>query len=157
MSSQSVRNLSDDDIHAVIAYIRSQPPVQNETPPPNPSFFAAVMSGAGMIPTPHAAPDNIVGPPRASNAQYGEYMVTWMGCEECHGPNLTGGTAGFMPPGPNLRSVKGWMREGFIAAMRTGKTPFGKQLDSLQMPWQVLGRFPDEDLAALHAYLGNLR
>ena len=37
MSAQRVRNLSDEDIYSVIAYIRSQPPVQHETPPPNPS------------------------------------------------------------------------------------------------------------------------
>jgi mono/diheme cytochrome c family protein len=157
MSSQGVRNLSDDDIQSVIAYIRSQPAVQNETPPPNPSFLAAVMSGAGMLPSPGSAPDIIVGPPRGPTAPYGEYMATWMGCEECHGPNLTGSKGGFLPPGPNLRSVKGWTREGFIAAMRTGKTPFGKQLDSLQMPWRPLGRFSDDDLTALHAYLQSLQ
>jgi mono/diheme cytochrome c family protein len=115
------------------------------------------MSGAGMIPTPGDAPQNIVGPPRAPTAQYGEYMVNWMGCEECHGPNLVGSKGGFLPPGPNLRSVKGWTRDGFIATMRTGKTPFGKQLDSLQMPWNVLGRFSDDDLSALHAYLVTLK
>jgi len=158
MAAQAVGFLSDEDIHSVIAYIRSQPPVQNETPPPNPSFLAAVMSGAGMLPKrPEVAPDIIVGPARGPTAQYGAYMVKWMGCEECHGPNLAGSQGGFLPPGPNLRSVKGWTREGFITAMRTGKTPFGKQLDSLQMPWKPLGRYSDEDLTALHAYLVTLK
>jgi len=158
MAAQAVGFLSDEDIHAVIAYIRSQPPVQNETPPPNPSFLAAVMSGAGMLPKrTEIAPDVIVGPPRGPTAEYGEYMAKWMGCEECHGPNLAGSQGGFLPPGPNLRSVKGWTREGFIAAMRTGKTPFGKQLDSLQMPWKPLGRYSDDDLTALHAYLVTLK
>lgn len=158
MSSQRVRNLSDDDIQAVIAYIRSQPPVHRETPPPRPSFLAAIMSGAGMLPSlPEPAPDNIVGPPRGATREYGEYMVAWMGCDECHGPNLVGGKPGFLPVGPNLRSVKNWTREGFIAAMRTGKTPFGKQLDSLQMPWRPLGRFSDDDLTAIHAYLVALQ
>jgi mono/diheme cytochrome c family protein len=158
MASQAVGYLSDEDIHAVIAYLRTQPPVQNETPPPNPSFVAAIMSGAGMLPKrPEPAADIIVGPPRGPTSQYGEYMAKWMGCEECHGPNLVGGKGGFLPLGPNLRSVKGWTSEGFITAMRTGKTPFGKQMDSLQMPWRSLGRMPDADLTALHAYLQTLQ
>lgn len=158
MSAQRVRNLSDDDIQSVIAYIRSQPPVQRETPPPRPSFLAAMMSGAGMLPSlPEPAPDYVVGPPRGPTRQYGEYTVGWMGCDECHGPNLEGGKPGFLPVGPNLRSVKNWTREGFITAMRTGKTPHGKQLDSLQMPWKAIGRFSDDDLTAIHAYLAELR
>ena len=157
MSSQAVGYLSDDDIQSVIAYIRSQPPVQHETPPPNPSFLAAIMSGAGLLPTRPQAADIIVGPPRGPTAEYGEYMVKWMGCEECHGPNLVGGQGGFLPKGPNLRSVKGWTREGFIATMRTGTTPFTKKLDSLQMPWKVIGRYSDDDLTALHAYLQTLK
>ena len=159
MSAQAVGYLSDDDIQSVIAFLRTQPAVENVTPPPNPSFLAAVFSGAGMLPKrPHPAADMIVAPPRGPTVAYGEYMATWMGCEECHGPNLVGGDPkGFLPVGPNLRSVKGWSAEGFITAMRTGKTPFGKQLDSLQMPWQSLGKYPDADLTALHAYLQGLK
>ena len=158
MSSQAVGFLSDDDIQSVIAFLRTQPAVENVTPPPNPSFLAAIMSGAGMLPKrSRPTPDVIVAPPRGPTVEYGEYTVTWMGCEECHGPNLAGGKPGFLPIGPNLRSVKNWSVEGFITTMRTGKTPFGKQLDSLQMPWQALGKFSDQDLTAVHAYLQSLK
>jgi mono/diheme cytochrome c family protein len=157
MSAQRVGYLSDDDIQSVIAYIRTQPEVQHETPPPNPSFLAAIMSGAGLLPSRPALPEVITAPPRGPTAAYGEYMARWMGCEECHGPNLVGGQPGFLPIGPNLRSVKNWSADGFIATMRTGKTPFGKQLDSLQMPWKNLGRYSDADLTALHAYLQGLK
>ncbi|MGH7677431.1 MAG: c-type cytochrome, partial [Gemmatimonadaceae bacterium] len=158
MSSQSVGFLSDDDLQSVIAYLRSQPAVENVTPPPNPSFLAAIMSGAGLLPKrPEAAADSITAPPRGPTVEYGEYTAKWMGCEECHGPNLVGGQSKFLPNGPNLRSVQGWTAEGFITAMRTGKTPFGRQLDSLLMPWNTLGRFSDADLTALHAYLSALK
>ena len=158
MSAQRVRNMSDEDLRSVIAYIRTQPPVQNPTPPPNPSFLAAVMAGAGMLPLlPGLPPDTIVGPARGPTAEFGKYMAGWMGCDECHGANLTGGGGGVVPKGPSLRSVKGWTREGFIATMRTGKTPFGKQLDSTLMPWKFLGRNSDDDLTALHAYLVTLK
>jgi len=157
MSAQRARNLSDDDIYSVIAFLRSQPPVQHETPPPRPSFLAAIMAGAGMLPLlPGMAPESI--PPRApaDDAAYGEYIVKWIGCDECHGPNYTGGGGGVLPIGPNLRSMKGWTREQFIAAMRTGTTPFGKQLDTLGMPWKFYGRMTDIELSAVHKYLTSL-
>jgi mono/diheme cytochrome c family protein len=157
MSAQRVRYLSDDDIYSVIAYIRSQPPVENETPPVRPSFLTVVMAGANMLPLlPGMAPDTIVAPPPGPTLEYGEYMVRWMGCDECHGPNYTGGGGGVLPVGPSLRSVKNWTAEQFMATMRTGTTPFGKKLDSLNMPWKIYGRATDAELTAIHTYLASL-
>jgi len=157
MSAQRVRHLSDDDIKSVVAYLRSQPPVQHETPSERPSFLTVVLAGAGMLPTSREmAPENIQAPPPGPTPEYGQYMVKWMGCDECHGPQLTGGGGGVVPKGPTLRNVKGWTREGFTTAIRTGKTPFGKQLDSLLMPWTFFGRATDEELSAIHAYLVTL-
>lgn len=158
MSAQRVRNLSDEDIYSVIAYIRSQPAVQHETPPPNPSFLTTVMAGANMLPVlPGMAPDTIVAPPHGATREYGEYMVKWMGCDECHGPTYTGGGGGVLPVGPNIHSVKSWTTEQFITAFRTGKTPFGKQLDSMMMPWTIYGRATDAELTAIHTYLTSLQ
>jgi mono/diheme cytochrome c family protein len=158
MSAQRVRYLSDDDIKSVIAYLRSQQPVQHETPPVKPSYLAVTFAGAGLLPLlPDMAPDTIVAPPHGVTAEYGQYLVKWMGCDECHGPQLTGGGGGVMPKGPSIHSVKSWTRDGFIAAMRTGKTPFDKQLDSIQMPWNFIGRLTDDELSAMHSYLVSLK
>ena len=157
MSAQRVRNLSDDDLSAVIAYIRSQPAVQHETPPPNPSFLLAVMMGAGLVPSmPGLPPENIHAPAFGPTADYGKYVVGWIGCDECHGAALNGGGGGVLPKGPTLRTVKGWTREGFIAALRTGKTPFGKQLNGDMMPYKQIGRLSDDELSAIYAYLNSL-
>lgn len=157
MSAQRMRYLSDEDLYAVIAFLRSQPPVRHETPPPNPSFLTAVMAGANMLPLlPGMAPDSIVAPQPGPTREYGEYMVRWMGCDECHGANYTGGGGGVVPVGPSLRGVKNWSAEQFIATFRTGKTPFGKQLDSLMMPWNIYGRATDDELTAIHHYLTSL-
>jgi mono/diheme cytochrome c family protein len=157
MSSQAARNLSDADLESVVAYLRSQPAVENPTPPVNPSFLLAIMSGAGMVPAqPGILTEPVSAPTPGPTLAYGKYSVGWMGCEECHGPNLTGGGGGVVPVGPNLRSVKGWSRDGFLAAMRTGKTPFGKQLDSLLMPWNFVGRATDDELTAIYTYLVSL-
>jgi len=158
MSAQRVRNLSDDDLMSVIAYLRSQEPVKNETPPPKPSFLTVVLAGFEMLPLlPGLAPDTIVAPPPGPTLEYGQYMVKWMGCDECHGANYTGGGGGVVPKGPTLRNVKGWTRDGFIATMRTGKTPFGKQLDSLLMPYKFVGRLTDAELTAVYSYLTSLQ
>lgn len=157
MSAQRVRNLSDDDLMSVIAFLRSQQAVEHETPPPAPSFLAVVLAGANMLPLlPGLPPDTIVAPPPGPTRAYGEYMVRWMGCDECHGANYTGGGGGVVPQGPTLRTVKGWTREGFIHTLRTGETPFGKKLDPAKMPWKIYGRTTDDELTAIYTYLTSL-
>jgi mono/diheme cytochrome c family protein len=49
MPAQFLRNLSDEDAHSVVAYLRSQPAVQHETPPINPSLLAVILTGAGIV------------------------------------------------------------------------------------------------------------
>jgi mono/diheme cytochrome c family protein len=157
MSAQRVRNLSDEDLSSVVAYIRSQPAVQHETPPPNPSFLLAMMVGAGLVPSMTGLPpENIQAPTPGPTAEYGKYIVGWIGCDECHGASLTGGGGGVVPKAPTLRTVKGWTREGFITALRTGKTPFGKQINGRMMPYKQIGRLSDDELSAIYAYLNTL-
>ncbi|HJQ22022.1 MAG TPA: c-type cytochrome [Gemmatimonadaceae bacterium] len=157
MSAQRVRNLSDDDLMSVIAFLRSQEAVKNETPPPAPSFLTVVLAGANMLPLlPGLPPDTIVAPAPGPTREYGEYMVRWMGCDECHGPHYTGGGGGVVPKGPTLRTVKGWTRDGFLTTLRTGRTPFGKQLDSTKMFYKIYGRATDDELTAIYTYLTSL-
>src|SRR5205823_111492 len=130
MSGQGVRNLSDDDLLSVIAYLRSQPSVARVTPPEQLSFLSMVFAGAGMLPLDLTyRADHLSAPVKAATPAYGEYIVTWAGCRECHGPQLVGGGGGVLPKGPNLRVVKGWTREQFIQTLRRGTDPFGKKLN----------------------------
>ncbi len=160
MSSVPVRNLSDEDIQAVIAYLRSQPAVEQQTPnpPDQPSFLAVVMLGAGLVPgglPPVEGP--IAAPAEGPTAAYGQYIVGYAGCRDCHGPDLTGGKPGQLAAiGPNLRVVKGWTAEQFVTALRTGVDPSGSQLKDA-MPWKVLGRMDDTDLTAVYQYLISLQ
>jgi mono/diheme cytochrome c family protein len=158
MATLGVRNLSDDDIQSVIAFLRSQQPVDHVTPSERLSLLAMIMAGVGMIPKAEGEPPvNVNAPARGRTAEYGQYVVGWFGCWECHGPNLTGGKGGVgPPPGPNLHAVKGWTEAQFIAALRTGTTPFGKKLDPNQMPWKTAGRLDDDELGAVHAYISQL-
>ena len=134
MGAIPVRNMSDADIQAVIAFLRSQPAVVNETPnpPDQPSFLATVMFGAGMLPTGQApVAGEIVAPAKGPTADYGQYLVSFVGCRDCHGAELTGKQpGGFGPSGPSLRVVKGWTAEQFLTTLRTGVDPSGHTLSS---------------------------
>jgi hypothetical protein len=58
-------------------------------------------------------------------------------------------------PWPAYRE-HGVCRLSFPQRGRTGKTPFGKQLDSTLMPYKFYGRSSDAELSAIHAYLVSL-
>jgi cytochrome c553 len=95
------RHMSDEDLQAVIAYLRSQPAVENDVPEPldQPTFVAAIMSGAGLVPPPQPPVQGpIVAPPKAETAEYGEYMISFQDCRDCHGADLHGGVKGQLPP-----------------------------------------------------------
>jgi mono/diheme cytochrome c family protein len=155
MGTTSVRNLSDADLQAVIAYLRSQAPVTNQVQGgDHPTFFAGLLMGAGLIPQPAAIAGSIDAPPVGATAEYGKYIVSFQGCRDCHGVDLTGG-GGLAPPGPSLRLVKGWTQEQFVNTIRNGVDPGGHQLSDT-MPWKIFAKMDDTELAAMYAYLHDL-
>jgi cytochrome c553 len=160
MSYTNAGKLSDDDIQALIAYIRSQPPSGEKTPePPDQlNLLGLTMLGAGMLPEGKPVLSGVIkAPARSSSAQYGEYILSYQDCRECHGSKLTGGVQGQLAPiGPGLSLVKDWTLEGFISTMRTGIDPAGHPL-AKAMPWQPIGKMDDEELAAMYEYLVGLR
>jgi mono/diheme cytochrome c family protein len=159
MSYTNASRLSDEDIWAVIAYLRNLPAAGQVTPnpPDHLSTLGLLMLGAGLLPTGKPTSSNtITAPPRGPTAQYGEYIVSYQDCRECHGQKLTGGTPGQLGPlGPDLTLVKQWTFEAFAATMRTGTDPNGHVLGE-DMPWKPIGRMDDEALRALYEYLTHL-
>jgi mono/diheme cytochrome c family protein len=159
MSYTNSGKLSDDDIRAVIAYIRSLPAAGKQTPnpPDDLNLLGVMMLGAGMLPQGKPVSTGIVtAPPKTPTLQYGEYILSYQDCRSCHGDKLTGGVPGQLGPlGPDLNLVKRWKLEQFITTMRTGVDPNGHEL-SKQMPWQPIGRMGDEELRAVYEYLTQL-
>ena len=115
------------------------------------------MLGAGMLPEGKPVLTSVItAPSKGPTVQYGEYIMSYQDCRECHGARLTGGVKGQLGPiGPDLKLVKEWRREEFIATMRSGINPYGRAL-SQQMPWRPIGRMDDEELAAVYEYLTHL-
>jgi mono/diheme cytochrome c family protein len=89
-------------------------------------------------------------------------MVNTHECRLCHGQELNGGP--FPDPtvtkiSPNLTpggELAFWSEEDFIKAIRTGVTPGGHELDPEFMPWKDYGKFYDDELKAIYAYLKTL-
>jgi mono/diheme cytochrome c family protein len=159
MSYTNAGRLSDDDTQAVIAYLRRVPAAGEQTPnPPDQlSLLGVVMLGAGMLPSGKPViTGSITAPPKGPTLQFGEYILSYQDCRQCHGPRLTGGVPEQIGPlGPDLNLVKDWKLAEFIATMRTGIDPNGHEL-SEQMPWRPIGRMDDDELAAVYEFLTHL-
>jgi mono/diheme cytochrome c family protein len=159
MSYTNAGKLSDDDTKAVIAYLRHLSPAGQQTPdsPDHLNPLGVLMLGAGMLPTGKPISQEIVtAPPEAPTPRYGEYILSYQDCRECHGRNLTGGVPGQLGPiGPDLNLVKDWKFEEFVATMRSGVDPDGHEIGK-QMPWKPIGRMSDKELRAIYEYLTHL-
>jgi mono/diheme cytochrome c family protein len=163
MPAQAFWHFSDEDLAAIIAYIKNAVPVDNELgereikPMGRVLFTAGVLDPFAAETIDHTAQRPNV-PDRETTAIYGEYLVNTGDCRSCHGEALSGGKnpEPGAPPGPNLTAgseVGTWTDEEFIATIRGGVTPNGRQLDSAYMPWEEYGRMTDDDLKAIYLYL----
>ncbi len=68
--------LSDADTEAIIAYLRSQPPVEQPvTTGDKLTFVGAVFYGAGIFGTPDPGTASVTAPPEGITAEYGQYVA----------------------------------------------------------------------------------
>lgn len=155
MPSENFKELSQDDLTAVIAYLRSMPSVDRELGNVSLSPLGIILLGTGQVPTSVQQPYQSKPPIQAGpTKEFGTYLVTIAGCRDCHGKNLDGkDQPPGPPPGPTLQIVKTWTDQQFLTTLRTGKDPSGKSLDPNLMPWQQFGKLSDNDLKAIYEYL----
>jgi cytochrome c553 len=161
MPAENFRYMSDDDVQALVAYLRTQPPADHQTPENGMNLIGTVLVGVGIFPTsaqpPIAAP--IANPPPGVVPDHGRYLVDISSCRSCHGANLTGGDPnGFTPIGPHLPAIlANWNAEQFIATIRTGVDPGGHAIDTTNMPWrQLSAAYSDDELRAIYVYIRSL-
>lgn len=166
--------LCQDDVNALIAYLRTLPSVEGTTPPPDADFpFSLILNS---IPTEQPRP---ACPSPDDTVAHGRYLATVAGCVHCHTPveraqpiegkALAGGHEFPLPTGtvrsPNLSAdvetgIGGWTKEAFLArfhAYRDGELPLVPpgQLQTV-MPWKLFAGMRDEDLGAIYDYLRTL-
>ncbi len=167
MPAQNYRWMTDEDLGAVLAFIRSLPPVDNAVPAPRlgPMGYLLALTEPGMVP---AAQFDHREPPASGvepgvTVAYGGYLVAIGTCRDCHGQHLNGRPLPPMlnePPARNLTpagQLAGWSEEDFIHTVRTGVTPGGHTLrEPMAGVLPSLQRQTDDELRAIFLYLESL-
>ncbi|MSP13255.1 MAG: c-type cytochrome [Chloroflexi bacterium] len=167
MPSDKFFYLSDADLGAVIAYIRSVPPVDNALPPSEWAPISRILLATGQLPVLIAnrvdfnAP-RLPAPAAGATADYGHYLAEIADCTGCHGPGLSGGPivdgAPNWPPAANITTagaIKGWSETDFIHTIRTAVDPTGHKLSDV-MPTNLFARMTDDELKAIWLFLQSV-
>jgi mono/diheme cytochrome c family protein len=167
MPSEDFNRFTDDDLGALVAYLKSLPSVPGgaaivELPMLIKAFYGigAFQDAADKIDH-RRAPSTPV--PEGATAEYGAYVAN--ACIGCHGPKLQGGRIPASPPewppaadlrpGSSSRMSIYANAEAFAAMLKTGKRPDGSEVSQV-MPFVTLREMKDTDVRALFQYLRSL-
>jgi cytochrome c553 len=168
MPIELYRRMSDDDLRAIVAYLRAQPPVKN----------AVAKSEYRIKLPPNYGPEikqKVSAPSSKDPVKYGEYLAGPLGhCLECHTPRVKGqndwskvGAGGnpFRGPWgvavsrnltPHETGLKGWSDAEISRAIREGVRKDGTPLKP-PMAYGFYKNISEADMKALIAYLRSLK
>lgn len=164
-SDHTTSQLSNNELAALIGFLKHQPPVDNVVPPHALKPLGTVLTFLDKFPLfpaeeiDHNATYVDEVKVEVSEA-YGKYLA--ISCSGCHGPNYLGGpgTSPGEPVIPNLSSTGNlgkWTSDEFIATIRTGVTPEGRHLTDF-MPWKAMAKVnTDVELQSMYLYLHNYK
>ncbi len=170
--------MTQEDAHAVVAYLRTLPPLQNEVPDTELNFPLNII--VRTMPRP-ATPTPTVNP--NDELSYGKYLTTIAACEACHTPTQRGDkiegldfAGGFkfpLPSGGTVFSsnitpdsetgIGSWSREQFIqkfksfASEQAQNQPVSPNTFNTVMPWTMYAGMTEQDLGAIYTYLRSLQ
>jgi cytochrome c553 len=159
MPSEVFHSIADQDMAAMIAYLKQLPPVDRTVEPTKLRIVGRILLGLGQFPltadtTPRTA--HVATIDTTPGLAYGRYLVSISGCQGCHNAAFSGGP-GFTPtdpPVPNITptGIGHYTEADFIRAMREGVRPAGTKLSEM-MPWKFYGTFTDGELRSIWAFL----
>lgn len=167
---------SDEDLTAIISYLRSQPAVKYDVPKNDFNFLGKVVKAFMLKPVgPEGSVEKAV--KRDTTAVYGKYLANSVAnCRGCHtnrdlmtgafiGEDYAGGLTFEVPTDsgmyslttPNLTPdatgrLNGWTRQQFIDRFRRGAL-----IQQSHMPWGPFSRMSDDDLKAVYNYLQTVK
>ena len=164
MPSYEYFPLAQKDLGALIAYLKSLPPVNRQMPDIAVGPMGYVLTQLDKLPmvvaekVNHAAvsPEEVV--PQIT-PDYGKYMA--VSCTGCHRADFKGGD-GLIPGSPKVPNITAtgklgkMSEEQFIKTLRTGITPEGKKLDPKFMPWEGAKEYTDVEIKSIYIYLKSL-
>ena len=170
--------MSEDDVHSVVAYVRTVSAIEGTVPdrtlnPPMNLIVRTIPSAPTFRPRP--SPDNKVA--------YGQYMINAALCSECHTPiddqgqplpgrDYAGGlllletgyrvhTANITPDADT--GIGSWTEQQFVDKFKSFEGQTGTALSEAErrqntpMPWTAYAGMTREDLAAIYAYLRTVK
>ncbi|HND72998.1 MAG TPA: cytochrome c [Saprospiraceae bacterium] len=171
------QGMSDDDLTAIISYLRTLPPVKNKVKPMDYGFLYKAVMAVGLV-----KPEGPKSTPAKSVAieptvEYGKYLAYHVSnCFKCHtqinestgefiGKDFAG--KAYFPPdafsegysymSPNLTPDKAtgvmasWSEDDFIKRFKGGRVHKGSP-----MPWGAFSRMDTVELRAIFKYLQSL-
>jgi mono/diheme cytochrome c family protein len=170
------RHLSDEDVQAVVAYLRTLPAADSGITPERQIEFPLNLL-VRLWPEPLEAP--VVAPDRAKDRlAYGEYLARIARCEFCHTPREPNAMEGFegrrfaggmpfhlgkervmypMNLTPHASGLGGWTREQFVARFRAHATPQTvTPAQNTLMNWNAFSGMTDDDLDLLWDFFMTL-
>lgn len=168
-------HMSDDDLTALISFLRSQQPVRRAVPQHRPNFLGKTILAFVIEPTGPTQPVPKHSPAQAATVERGAYLANNVaGCVSCHTRrNMVDGsyeTASFaggsvftidddpqhIIVSPNLTPAKtgritAWSEEQFV-----GRFDVGMGIRGTHMPWKQFQAMTETDKRALYRYLRTL-
>jgi len=170
----SVGPMSDEDLVAVVSWLRAQPPVEASRPGPQLGLLAKALAG-NFTPRLDPAPTHV--PPGGISVERGRYLANGPAfCAGCHtpmdpltftatGPAFSGGAMAepdpydseyeIVPPNltpdPRTGIIADWSEKAFVERFRGGRIVAGST-----MPWEAFQRMTEEDVRSLYTYLRSL-
>ncbi len=173
--------MADDDLAAIIAFLRSDHPMVTADPtpdtPPQPSFLTKLLCRIAFKPLPMpAAP--IAMPDTTNTVAWGEYLAHNLDCYTCHSADFKTNnyldppkSEGYFAGGNKLYNEEGdivlsanltpdkktgignWQKEEFIRAVRFG---IGRDGRALAYPMLPYAQMTDAEAGAIYDYLQTI-
>jgi mono/diheme cytochrome c family protein len=165
MPSQDFSWWPDDDVQAVISYLRTVPPVSRPDGVFELGILAKVLDRRDLVQVDVARRIDHGKRPSAPKPEptaiYGAFIGRM--CFGCHGKSLSGGPIPGAPPSmavpKNITAhetgIKDWTFADFDRALMTGVRKDGSKMDPM-MPIEALGKMNGVEKQALWAYLRSV-
>lgn len=172
----SFGNVSDEDLTAIISYLRSLEPVKNEIPDSELNF---IMKGLmAFLIEPYGPKGEVAkSVKRDTTIEYGSYLANSIAaCYDCHtnfdmmtgkfiGKPFSGGAktpsvnedpnvwvmSPNLTPDPKTGKITQWPQSQFVSRMKAGRL-----VKESVMPWESFKIFDEKDLIAIYKYLQSL-
>lgn len=163
MPSHEYAGMGDAEAGAIIAYLQSAQPVDQQNPAISVGPLLRAVYLAGQVALLPAEKIDHTAKPAAPlvgvSVAYGRYLAA--GCSGCHGTGYSGGPIPGAPPSfppaanltPDAATGLGtWSEADFVRALREGVRPDGSAINPV-MPWKNFSRMSDTELKALYMFL----